>query len=94
MIRESTVITRKKHYCHACEKPIEKGEKCNYSTGVDRENGGWWTIYMHPECWNIYERMRVFWRDFFDDGVEPGFLNEHHKDENIDYLTRLEAGKK
>lgn len=60
---------RKKHWCHWCGEPIEKGHPAVRIVGV--WEGDFGSSHWHPECITVYRSMGYKERE--DNGVNEGF---------------------
>ena len=43
--------TGKDHRCYECSQVIPKGSPAEYDSGLDEDEGYWYTVYRHPTCY-------------------------------------------
>lgn len=75
-LRSTTIkSTRKMRRCFACGEIIEKGS--NAVAWVSAGDGAVFSVYLHPECWDVTEEYCFGCKNCDDgDGFLEGYLYE------------------
>lgn len=69
--QDYNVKARKRHRCALCQEPIEPGDIHHVRKGVN--SGDFWTMRIHPECYDYEQQPGIVDEDWYEDIWEPSF---------------------